>query len=85
MKENAKTLTCFFHSRDDSPKPAPSTSSDSELEGNKPPGQTSHESASTSEMLISIEGPKLEDTKSSAVTHLASTEFCSRHERQKFH
>ena len=29
-----------------------------------------------------MEGPKLEGTDSSAVIHLACTEFCSRHWRQ---
>ena len=35
----------------------------------------------TGKMLIFMEGPKQEDTKSSAVTHWASTDFCRRHER----
>ena len=31
-----------------------------------------------------MEGPKLENTESSAVIHWAYTEFCSRHKRQNF-
>ena len=35
-------------------------------------------------MLIAMEGPKLDDAESSAVTCQACTEFCSRHKRQNF-
>ena len=50
-KTTQKTLTCFFHSRDNSSKAVPSTSS--EPSDNRPPAkkgtQTSQESASTSQ------------------------------------
>ena len=91
-----KMLTSFYYSHDDSSEPYISTGS--ETVDFRPPNQvgkqTCRESANTNErsrfnqawvkMLIAMEGPKLEDTESSAVICQACTEFCSRHERQKF-
>ena len=91
-----KTLTSVFYSHDDSSELYISTGS--ETVDFRPPNQvgkqTCRESANTNErsrfnqawvkMLIAMKGPKLEDTESSAVICQACTEFCSRHERQKF-
>ena len=82
--DNAENSDLVFHSHDRSSEPVPSASS--KLVDIRPPTQegkqTSQESACVSKRPIpkrlknvqnAMEGTKLEDTKSSAVIHLACT------------
>ena len=91
-------MTCFFLIWlffNDSSEPVPSTSS--EQVNNRPPTRVNESARNLPvpakgqelsmlqwKMLIAMESPKLEDTKSSAVVRWACTELCTICERQNF-